>query len=380
MKEINFYLSTTCPSGGTYILLEYARQLLKRNYDVRVYMNVFPKRVNTISFSGKVYNSLFVRVLRAIKMYYISKKEIENLNVRYPDVSIRIVWGLRDKKVMAAEIGVAGSWPASYMLDDDYKTSRKVYIIQDYEDWDKYGCGKRSYLLGNVNKVVISSYLNKTIKEKMDIGPFPIIYNGLNLNRFNVDINKKQSENIIIAMFYSSSTQKGCNNGIKAFKDAKKRCPDIKIIMFGSEDRPELDIDFEYYKNALPDKVKEIYNFADIYLWPSISEGWGLTPVEAMACGCAVVGSDVASMNEIGKNNINALLSEPGDLEQLTKNLIRLIQDEKLRIRLSNKALEDVKMLDWDKSVDRFEEAIYHYDDMSILPSCGHEGNNNAHT
>ena len=373
MREINVYLSTTCPSGGTYILLEYARRLAERKYDVRVYMNVFPEKVYTCSYKGKIHNCYFTRVLRAIKMYFISQKEIKNLNIRYPDIWVNIVWGLRSKKVKSAEIGLAGSWPASYMLANDHKTYKKIYLIQDYEDWDNYGGGKRSYLLSDVNKVVISSYINKKFKEELNIGPFPIIYNGLNLNSFHMVSNKKKNEDITIAMLYSFGARKGCNNGIKALYRARQVCPNIKIVMFGPEDRPMLDIDFEYCKNALPDKLKEIYNCADIYLWPSIGEGWGLTPIEAMACGCVVVGSDVASMSEIGKNNVNALLSEPGDVDQLTNNLIKLIQDKMLRERLSNKALEDVKKLDWNKSLDRLEEAIYHYNEMSILPQLGQE-------
>lgn len=357
--KINIYFSTTCLSGGTFILLEYARRLAKLDNDVRCYFVSKPMKFGSNNVKEFIRNSWLGIRLRMIKAKIKAHTEIPELNKRYPDVFISIVDGIDSKKIRCADAGLAGSWPSAYMLACDVHTSKKLYLVQDYEDWDAAGHGKQSYLLP-IQKAVISKGINDKLMENLQIGPYPVVYNGIDFGIYNTPhrIHKKNASELVFSMLYSDSKQKGCKIGIDAFEKLREDFPDVHLIMFGIPEKPHLNFEFEYHQNAAQQEVVEIYQVTDIFIWPTLWEGWGLTPVEAMACGCAVAGSNVASMNEVGKNEINALLSSPGDADELYQNLKRLVIDSDLRNRVSGMARSSIQQLSWDVSVKKIESLL----------------------
>lgn len=347
-----------CPSGGTYILLEYATRLKERGHLVRCYYNVSPVCYPKIyGWKDMIKDSYIGRLYRRERGKYLGNQQIPELEKRYPDAKIEMVEGMEDARIKAADVGIATSWPAAYMLHQTKKTHIKCYLVQDYEDWDRHGRGKNSYYLP-LDKIVISNQLNSVLKEKLNIGPFPVVHDGIDLNLY-MPLNKKPSnDSVTCAMLYSHRKLKGCSIGVKAFLQLKKEMPNLKLILFGVPEKPKLGFEFEYYRNATVKEVVDIYQRSDIFIWPTIFEGWGLTPCEAMACKCAVVGSNVASMREIGKTGYDCLLSAPGDSEGLYKNLKAAASDTEMRENLCNNALETIKQLSWDKSVSDLEKYL----------------------
>ncbi|HDQ73545.1 MAG TPA: glycosyltransferase family 1 protein [Chloroflexi bacterium] len=88
-----------------------------------------------------------------------------------------------------------------------------------------------------------------------------------------------------------------------------------------------------------------LYRGAAAFLFPSRYEGFGLPPLEALACGTPVVGSDVSSMPEIvGKAGV---LLPPDDVEGMAKALIRLATDGEFRAALSRRALAQAARFSW---------------------------------
>jgi len=72
-------------------------------------------------------------------------------------------------------------------------------------------------------------------------------------------------------------------------------------------------------------EIAQTLRKSDIYIFTSIWEGFGLPPLEAMSCGCAVVASDAKGINEYAKDGENALIYPPMDTEKLEENLLMLI-------------------------------------------------------
>ena len=93
-------------------------------------------------------------------------------------------------------------------------------------------------------------------------------------------------------------------------------------------------IDRVHFTGYIPnDELVIIYNLADIFVYPSTYEGFGMPPLEALACGVPVVTSAVSSMPEnIGGAGI---LVPPGDQEALTSALLKLFEDPALREKFS---------------------------------------------
>lgn len=90
------------------------------------------------------------------------------------------------------------------------------------------------------------------------------------------------------------------------------------------------------------------YNAAEIFVYPSLYEGFGLPLVEAMACGTPVVTSDVTSIPEVVGDA--AIKVSPKDYESIGESLLHLLEDENLYKEMSKKALERASLYSWDKT------------------------------
>jgi len=91
-----------------------------------------------------------------------------------------------------------------------------------------------------------------------------------------------------------------------------------------------------------------LYNTAEALVAPSLYEGFGLTPLEAMACGTPVIVSDVSSLPEIVADA--GLTVDPTDVEALTVAMWRLLDDAELRKTLVQKGLKRAALFSWDKA------------------------------
>jgi glycosyltransferase involved in cell wall biosynthesis len=116
----------------------------------------------------------------------------------------------------------------------------------------------------------------------------------------------------------------------------------------------ERDIDFyEFgFKDSLKEKI-ELLQKAWVLVFPSIREGFGLTIVEANACGTPAVATDVPGLRDTVKNDETGVLVPSRNIDALAEAIIRLLKDEVLRGRLSRNAIEWSKNFDWNITADR---------------------------
>ena len=90
------------------------------------------------------------------------------------------------------------------------------------------------------------------------------------------------------------------------------------------------------------------YNSAEVLVYPSFYEGFGLPPLEAMACGTPVIASNVTSLPEVC--NDSALLVDPNNIYQLSNSMDNVISDNKLMIRMSKNGLARSSDFSWKKT------------------------------
>jgi len=104
--------------------------------------------------------------------------------------------------------------------------------------------------------------------------------------------------------------------------------------------------DVAFTGHASDDDVVAILNAATVFAFPSEFEGFGLPPLEAMACGTPVVCSDAASLPEVVGDA--GILVPPHDIGAWVEALGRVIEDESLRMRLRSLGLERARRFTWD--------------------------------
>jgi glycosyltransferase involved in cell wall biosynthesis len=99
-----------------------------------------------------------------------------------------------------------------------------------------------------------------------------------------------------------------------------------------------------------------LYENADIFVYPSIYEGFGLPPLEALSHGTPVICSNGGSLKEIFQNH--ALIFEPKDKEKLKQHIKTLTHDEKLKKKLIEKGLKYALNFTWEKTAKKTIEEI----------------------
>ena len=111
-------------------------------------------------------------------------------------------------------------------------------------------------------------------------------------------------------------------------------------------------------KPAVDEELAGLYRRGDIYIHSSWFEGFGMPPLEAQACGLAVVSTDSGGVREFLQDEYNALIVPPREPITLARAVERIISDQSLRRRLSSRGLETCVDFTWDRIADRFEEAL----------------------
>lgn len=87
------------------------------------------------------------------------------------------------------------------------------------------------------------------------------------------------------------------------------------------------------------------YRAANVFVYPSLFEGFGLPPLEAMACGCPVLASAIGAVGEVCGEA--AALTDPHDVGDITRQLSRLAHDPELRAQLQAAGLVRARRFDW---------------------------------
>lgn len=104
-----------------------------------------------------------------------------------------------------------------------------------------------------------------------------------------------------------------------------------------------------HFLDFLPeDDLPAVMSAAFAFVWPSLFEGFGLPPLEAMACGTPVLTSKVSSLPEIVGDA--ALLTAPEDVSAIADGMQRLLGDASLREGLAARGLERARLFSWERS------------------------------
>jgi glycosyltransferase involved in cell wall biosynthesis len=100
------------------------------------------------------------------------------------------------------------------------------------------------------------------------------------------------------------------------------------------------------YIGYLPDTdLPAVLRNADVFVFPSLNEGFGIPPLEAMACGTPVITSSVSSLPEVAGGA--GMLVNPYDVDDMATAISRVISDRELRLTMVRKGLEQARLFSW---------------------------------
>jgi glycosyltransferase involved in cell wall biosynthesis len=172
----------------------------------------------------------------------------------------------------------------------------------------------------------------------------------------------------------STKPHKDLETLLRAFARVAPVQPDLRLLLVGAEPLgylgaslpgkpPDVRARVAFTGRVSDAELRTLYRGASAFVLPSRYEGFGLTPLEAMALGAAVVCADAASLPEVVGEA--ALLFPAGDVAALAAALSRVLDDAALRDRLSRAGLARAAQFTWERTaaatVSAYREALQHF-------------------
>jgi glycosyltransferase involved in cell wall biosynthesis len=367
LYDITFILPTYpfYPTGGYKVVYEYANNLVSRGYGVTVvHPRFLDNKIITKNSNDNILSNLNHLIETKSPNYHILSNLIywKDKYVRSPKINWQIVNDkvkiiyvkkLLSKNIPKADIIFATAWEtAEFVYKLPLSKGEKFYLIQGYEIWNNNEEQVNKTWKFPIKKVVISNWLYEIgINLGIPKNQIKHIPNGIDLTKFKIKENIENRPQKI-AMLYHDDEWKGSKDGIEALQIAKKEHTNLRAILFGIISRPKyLPKWIDYIQNPPQDElVKDVYNGSSIYLCPSWTEGWHLPPAEAMACGCAVVSTNIGGVGDYAINGKTALLSPIKNADLLAKNLIKLLDYDDHRILLAKRGNSNIKNFTWNRA------------------------------
>lgn len=347
--NITFLLSsvTSFPAGGFKVIFEYANRFAAEDNSVNIVMIA-----TNIRFKSNCAALLRYPYYKLTHNYGPQKWFSLHKNVH-----CYYHFALKKNTLPKSDVVIATAVESSIILNKIKPCTKCYYFVQDFEDWGVSARKVYQTYTFPFTKIVIAPWLQQKVEsvgEKAVVVP-----NGFDFDYFKLYKPIEKRNKLQILMMYHKMERKRCVDSIAALQIVKNKYPQLEIKMFGKPERPKnLSFDFEYYQSPDKETHNQLYNEAAIYIAASSVEGWGLTIGEAMICGCAVACTDNEGFKIMAHDNETALLSPVYDYNKLAENIIRLIEDDELRIWLAKKANENIQQYTWDNSYKKFKEII----------------------
>ena len=336
------------PAGGFKVTYEYGNYLAARGHQVNVVHG-------NLLYVDKPLSSLRPKEMaRAIWKYF----KLKITSGYRPDSwftvgpTVNMMWApsLAAKYVPDADVVIATAWEtAEWALTYPAGKGRLFYLIQHLETWSGPEDRVMATWTAPLTKIVIAPWLQRIAT---DLGETShLIANGMDFSRFEVVIPPEERDPNQLLMLYHFVEWKGSKDGLAAFVLAKKSIPDLRIDLFGIDIAPpDLPEGVTYFHQPSPQLLKNLYNRASIFVSPAWAEGWALPPAEALTCGCALAVTDIGGHEAYARSEETALLSPIKDPVALAANIVRLVTDDELRLRLSRRGTELVHQFTWDRA------------------------------
>lgn len=229
------------------------------------------------------------------------------------------------------------------------------------------------FVLNNANAIVALTGHMKQELQKLCKKNIIILPNGIDFGKFQGfskqairDRLNISSQEKIIVFIGGLRPVKGVIYLIEAFKIISQKVSEAKLFLVGNGAERK-NLEEAVAKNGLSgcvrfigeiphEKIPEYLAMADMFVLPSLSEGFPLVILEAMASGLPIVASNVRGLPEIVKEGESGFLAEPKNSHQIAEKILLLLENDALRQKISDANQEKSQAYDWEHVTSEIEK------------------------
>ncbi len=371
-------LMTTC--GGFVKEMEswserlLARELVKRGHEVEALTSKSVKKAFPDAKNKEIIDNVKVRRYNPLvpsSLIHMLKNNYDIIHAHFPGYMAPISsWACIQKKIKNTALvhTVHGIYHDPYLVKDEdpslginYKNIQRTFVPWKAGNWfchlplfaSDIVLPQNSYEFNELSKLGVP-------KEKMIIAPT----SGIDMAKYQklpkkgsftdkYEINKK-----FVLFAGQPAKRKGPEYLIRAMKNI-----DAQLVFIGYREDKELkklckelsvDARFPGFVSE-QDKISAFVD-ASVYCLPTVYEGFGLTYLEAMACGTPIVTTNVAGVPELVENGKNGLLVAPKNEKQLTAAINKIIGNKKIAEEIGKNNRKKAAQYDWKLVAEKMEK------------------------
>jgi len=360
MKKISFIIPSFKTGGGNRVFIELANILAEDHIVEIIYPNNSIE-VNTFNVNqeiklisvGQSSESKLIKIFNIIKTFSFVNKHCSNSYVITSDPLMGLLGFL-----------LTISHKYRFVQADDYKIFDDNMIIKSRLLLKFYKKATKLSYKYRFSYIFNSQYTFQAFKDVYPDfnGAAPIVHPAINPKIFNVtgrktaEIGKKT-----ICLVARKHPWKGLQTFINVWNtlpnNIKKKIGKVRLI--SHDDLSFFDTaDFEVITPKNDKDIADVFRQSDIFISTSWWEGFGLPPLEAMACGCAIITSRSGGVNEYAIDGFNCIMFPPQNEQKLQKAIIELIENTTFCKRLSDNAILTSTKFNWNSSAKQLTDIL----------------------
>ena len=352
--RISFILSSLRLSGGVQVIVEYANRLAQRGHQIAL---VMPRGTVDADILSELNSHVEVRQSRGA------------LGTQPGLVGLlRLTWSMA-RTVPPSDVVISTHTPTTavgWLACGVWRRGRPVWLFQDYEEMFEnrpYETWLMRHALRWHECALVVSEDSRCELSAYHEGQVVVVGEGLSHPEIfcpaPAPVRSRPLNQRTILFLGDMRPRKGLAEFLKAASLAYEHLKDIRLLIISKErGQVECTVPFEYIHRPTRSELADLYRVCDLFVSASWREGFGIPPLEAMACAAPVVLTDSGGVREYARHEENCLMVPPRDPIALANAMLRVLTEPDLAERLRCNGPPTAAHFTWEHAVDRFERAL----------------------
>lgn len=339
-----------------YIMSKLTEDDKKVNFEFLIYLIGFSQNAGGVHMTVDMVNYLTINNFECNVLYGFSNGYDEIM--LFNPIQVNEVDNYKFKKIVST---IYSSTYFTKELSNKYNVPL-IYYAQGYEPYfengNDYGVAELSYKLPD-DILTISNYLKKRYYETFNVDSY-VISNGINYDLLHKVNHSKDLK--VITIVLRNNSLKGDFILLDILKIILNSYEGLEInVLYNNK---YIEFPFDYFNNNKINKylgpfsrkeIASILQQSDLYIDASLTEGFGLMALEAMAAGNVVVVSDSGGINEYIKDGINGyIIKEVNDVNAYMQKIDALINNNSCYLKIKENITKNLSSFDYDNKVEEF--------------------------